>query len=320
MHTRSALACLAALAATSAGLTGSATASAPPTAPAALPQLKVLSHNVMLLPAGAGAVNDTRAGLLANASYLRGYDVVVLQELFDNTPSNTVLSGLASAYPNQTPVLGRSRSGWDQTLGAYSAWTPEDGGVAVLSKWPILKKVQYVYKDACGIEWYSNKGFVYVVLNVNGTKVHVVGTHAAAEDTSTCDPGEPARMRASQFAELDAFLDAQKIPAGEQVVVTGDLNVIKGSAEYTSMMRALDTVAPTAYAGAPYSWDPTSNGLAHYYYPDYAAEHLDYVLFRRGNARPATWTNTVLTPTSPPWQYDGRTFDDYSDHYPVAGS
>ncbi|ANP52638.1 hypothetical protein AVL59_26645 [Streptomyces griseochromogenes] len=47
-------------------------------------------------------------------------------------------------------MVGRGRSGWDATGGAYSATTPEDGGVTVLSKWPILHKEQYVYKADAG--------------------------------------------------------------------------------------------------------------------------------------------------------------------------
>ena len=68
-------------------------------------------------------------------------------------------------------------------------------------------------------------------------------------------------------------------------------------------------------AGHPFSWDPTTNPLA-----TGGQEHLDYVLHRRGHVRPRVWTNTVLTPTSPTWEYAGTSYTDYSDHYPVAGS
>lgn len=97
--------------------------------------------------------------------------------------------------------------------------------------------------------------------------------------------------------------------------MTGDLNVDKASPEYADMLAATDTVAPTAYAGHPFSWDPTTNPLA-----TGGQEHLDYVLHRRGHVRPRVWTNTVLTPTSPPWGHAGSTYTDYSDHYPVAGT
>lgn len=46
--------------------------------------------------------------------------------------------------------MGRSSGGRDATGGARSATTPEDGGVTVLSKWPIVRKEQYIHKDAYG--------------------------------------------------------------------------------------------------------------------------------------------------------------------------
>nr|WP_206050637.1 endonuclease/exonuclease/phosphatase family protein [Nocardioides speluncae] len=103
------------------------------------------------------------------------------------------------------------------------------------------------------------------------------------------------------------------------MIVAGDLNVVRTSPEYAQMLALTGTVAPTRYAGAPYSWDPSTNSVAASRYAGYQPEQLDYVLYRRANAKPATRTNTVLTPQSPPWESGGTTYRDYSDHYPVAG-
>jgi len=306
--------CLLTTALVAGGGSASAAAGATSFAP---PRVSVLASNVMLLPETFGGIgNATRAGLLADAPYLRGHDVVVLSEMFDNPHAETVMRGLAAEYPHQTPVLGRSTSGWDATEGAFSWLAPEDGGVTVLSRWPILRRVQYVYRTACGADWLANKGFVYAVLDVGGDRVHVVGSHAQAEDSLCSDA---AAVRAQQFAELDAFLDAQRIPAGEQVIVAGDLNVVQASPEYAAMLALTGTVAPTRSAGAPYSFDSGTNTLAAHRYPGYPGETLDYVLYRRGNAMPAARPNSVLAPQSPPWTAGGTTFTDYSDHYPVAG-
>lgn len=140
--------------------------------------------------------------------------------------------------------MGRSKSGWDATGGAYSATTPEDGGVTILSKWPIVRKEQVVYKDACGADWWSNKGFAYAVLDVNGAKVHVIGTHAQSTDPG-CGAGEAAQMRSRQFKNIDAFLDGKNIPANEQVIVAGDMNVDSHTPEYASMLADADLAAPT---------------------------------------------------------------------------
>ncbi|MET8508751.1 sphingomyelin phosphodiesterase [Streptomyces sp. NPDC004787] len=290
---------------------------------AATPGLKVLTYNVFLMSKTLypNWGQDHRAATIPTTSFFRGNDVVVLQEAFDNAASDALKAKAAAEYPYQTPVVGRSKSGWDATGGAYSTTTPEDGGVTLLSKWPILRKEQYVYKDACGADWYSNKGFVYAVLDVNGSRVHVVGTHAQSTDPG-CSAGEAAQMRSRQFRNIDAFLDAKNIPAGEQVLVAGDMNVDSRTPEYATMLADAGLVGPDARTGHPYSFDTALNSIAHDRYPNDPREDLDYVLFRAGHARPAGWTNNVVPETTAPWTVSSwgtqYTYTNLSDHYPVT--
>lgn len=298
------------------------TFAAPAPATAAAPALSVLSHNVMFLPQSLypnwGQVK--RADLISAAPYVNGHDVLILQEMFDNEASDRLKASLAGRYPYQTPVLGRSRSGWDATVGAYSDTTPEDGGVVVASRWPILEKIQYVYANGCGADWYSNKGFAYVRLNVNGTTVHVVGTHAQADDTG-CAGGDGSSTRHLQFAELDAFLDGRQIPPTEQVIIAGDLNVDRYATEYANALATLDAAEP-GYTGHPYSWDAQTNAIADYNDANNRRQQLDHLLLRRGNAQPTGWHNETLAVKSPKWSvwswFTKYTYTDFSDHYPVA--
>ncbi|MEW1639925.1 sphingomyelin phosphodiesterase [Streptomyces sp. NPDC093801] len=291
---------------------------------AAAPRLSVLTYNTFLMSTNLypnwGQAH--RAAEIPRASFFQGHDVVVLQEAFDNSASEALKANAAAQYPYQTPVVGRSKSGWDATGGSYSSTTPEDGGVTVLSKWPILRKEQVVYKDACGADWWSNKGFAYVVLDVGGTRVHVVGTHAQSTDPG-CGAGEAAQMRSRQFKAIDAFLDAKNIPAGEQVIVAGDMNVDSRSAEYSSMLADLDLAGADTRTGHPYSFDTALNSIANYRYPTDPREDLDYVLYRKGNARPSGWENNVVKEQSTPWTVSSwgtsYTYSNLSDHYPVIG-
>ncbi|POX51307.1 sphingomyelin phosphodiesterase [Streptomyces sp. Ru71] len=309
-----------ALALPAAALAGAAPAAAADPAPA----LRVLTYNTFLMSKNLypNWGQDHRAAEIPKAPFFHGNDVVVLQEAFDNSASDALKSAAASEYPYQTPVVGRSKDGWDATGGAYSATTPEDGGVTVLSKWPVLRKEQYVYQDACGADWWSNKGFAYVVLNVNGTKVHVVGTHAQSTDPG-CDAGEAAAMRSRQFKAIDAFLDAKNIPANEEVLIAGDMNVDSRSAEYGSMLTDAGLVGADARTGHPYSFDTQENSIARYRYPSDPREDLDHVLFRAGHARPAVWRNEVVKEQSAPWTVSSwgtdYTYTNLSDHYPVTG-
>lgn len=311
-------------AALSLALAAATLATAAPSASAAeAPRLKVLSYNTFLFSKTLypNWGQDHRAKAIPAASFYQGHDVVVIQEAFDNSSSDALKANSAAQYPYQTPVMGRSKTGWDATSGAYSATTPEDGGVTVLSKWPIVRKEQYVYKDACGADWYSNKGFVYTVLDVNGTKVHVVGTHAQSTDPG-CSAGEAAQMRSRQFKAMDAFLDGKNIPANEQVIVAGDMNVDSRTPEYGTMLSDAGLAGADARTGHPYSFDTDLNSIASERYPDDPREDLDYVLYRSGNARPANWTNNVVLEQSAPWTVSSwgtrYTYTNLSDHYPVT--
>lgn len=316
-------------AALSAVLAAGALAAATPSAGAAadvpVPRLKVLTYNAFLFSRTLypNWGQDHRAAEIPRAPFFRGNDVVVLQEAFDNSSSEALARNASAAYPHRTPVMGRGTGGWDATGGAYSALTPEDGGVAVLSRWPIVRKEQYVYQDACGSDRFSNKGFVYAVLDVDGSRVHVVGTHAQSTDPG-CGAGEAAAVRARQFRAMDAFLDAKRIPAAEQVIVAGDFNVDSHAPEYAAMLADAGLVGADARTGHPYSFDTRDNSIAAERYPDDPREDLDHVLHRAGHARPAGWTNEVIKASSAPWSVSSwgttYTYTDLSDHYPVVAS
>lgn len=300
-----------------------ASAATTPAAPAAAPRLRVLTYNTFLMSKNLypNWGQDHRAAAVPAAPFFQGHDVVVLQEAFDNSSSDALKAKAAAQYPYQTPVVGRSKTGWDATGGSYSALTPEDGGVTVLSKWPVVRKEQWIYQDACGADWYANKGFAYAVLDVNGARVHVVGTHAQSTDPG-CPAGEAARMRGRQFKAIDAFLDAKNIPADEEVIVAGDMNVDSRSPEYGTMLADADLVGADARTGHPYSFDTALNSIAHDRYPSDPREDLDHVLFRSGHPRPAGWTNNVVPERTAPWTVASwgkdYTYTNLSDHYPVT--
>jgi endonuclease/exonuclease/phosphatase family metal-dependent hydrolase len=151
----------------------------------------------------------------------------------------------------------------------------------------------------------------------------VVGTHAQSTD-SGCKAGEAAADRAEQLREMDAFLDAKNIPAEEEVLVAGDLNIDAHSAEYDELLGNADLTPADSRTGHPYSFDTQENSVAKYRYPDDPREDLDYVLFRNSHARPAGWRNTVVKEESAPWTVSSwgkdYTYTNLSDHYPVVGT
>ncbi|APE33375.1 hypothetical protein BOX37_04660 [Nocardia mangyaensis] len=150
----------------------------------------------------------------------------------------------------------------------------------------------------------------------------MIGTHMQSEDDG-CRSGQPGQVRAKQRAQITAFLAAERIPATEPVYVAGDMYVIESSAEYPAMLSELDAVTPR-HTGHPHSWDCRDNSVClDQYGPEYAAEHLDYVLPINGHPVPNGYVNETRRVKSPAWSVTagGTTYTDtdYSDHYPVFG-
>ncbi|MBP0450857.1 sphingomyelin phosphodiesterase [Kitasatospora sp. RG8] len=311
----------AASATTAAGTTPVTAAAAAPVA--TVPALNVLTYNVFLMSKNLypNWGQDYRAKAIAASDVFQGHDVVVLQEAFDNAASDLLTSQASAAYPYHTPVVGRSTDGWDATGGSYTSASPEDGGVTLLSKWPILRKEQYVFKDACGSDYWSNKGFVYAVLDVNGVRTHVVGTHLQSTDTG-CSAGQPAAVRAAQLKAMKAFIDGKNIPAAEPVLLAGDLNIDSHGSEYPSLLANANVAPATTRNGWADSFDTVDNSIAAYRYPGEPKEDLDYVLYRADHAQPASYTNTVVRFHSSPWTVSSwgksYTYTDLSDHYPLS--
>jgi len=289
-------------------------------------EFQILSHNVYMLSKNLypNWGQNQRAQLIANADYVQNHDLIIFNELFDNEASNILLGGMKKEYPYQTPVLGRSTKDWDETAGSYSYVALEDGGVSIVSKWPIVEQIQHVYKNGCGVEALSNKGFVYVKVMKNNEPFHVIGTHTQSTDEILCSKGEPEDIRASQMNEIKDFISEKQIPEDEVVFIGGDLNVMKKTNEYDEMLQNLDVSEPDHYKGFNATWDPTTNAIANENYPDLNAQYLDYVFVEKNHAQPRNWSIEAKKIRSPKWSVQswGKTYEynEYSDHYPVIGT
>ncbi|KAG0001662.1 hypothetical protein BGZ80_009230 [Entomortierella chlamydospora] len=259
---------------------------------------------------------DTRAQLIANSDYIKYHDVIVFEECWDSSPCGILRNGLQSQYPYQTPTVGSTKSGWDSTSGSYSSMIPENGGVVIMSKWPITQKRQFIYKDACGADWFSLKGFAYVEINYQGTNIHVFGTHTQSDD-SACTSGQAAGDRASQLSSMRSYIDSLNIPSDELVIMAGDFNIDRNSAEYASTLTRLSANQAGTFDGFAYTWDPDTNEIAHYNYPNDPSQYIDFVFTDKKHKAVNSMVQTSLYVKSPEYTIQSVAYHEYSDHYPV---
>lgn len=278
---------------------------APRPAPTGPDELSVLAWNVWLRPTTLfGNGQRERVGHIP--AFAAGYDVVVFSEAFDDDEREVLLRGLRPEFPFVTRVVGKDK------------FLAQDGGVILVSRWPIEREAQEVFRAYSGGDAHADKGVIYARVRKQGRAWHLFGTHLQAGPES--DPRKVAD-RAAQMRQLRAFLDAQQIPAGEPVLVCGDLNVdLKPGADGAlgaEMAAALELLQAERLplAGAlGLTFDAATNPLA-----EEVREHLDHVLVSRTHAALRGEVAVRAFRTREPLRFMGqRICYDLSDHFAVA--
>lgn len=279
-------------------------------------EFDVLSYNIYMRPFFQDG-QKIRAGYLVDQ--LSGYDAIVFQEAFDNEVRGLLLAGLGAEYPFSTDILGE-----DAGIG-------QDGGVIILSKWPIVRESQRVFTDGepsmnrcpgpdcCqGPDCYAAKGVVYALINKAGRFYHLLGTHLQAGS-------ENWGLRNEQFRVIKDFITSHDIRSSEPVIIAGDMNVDRyDAARFAELRRSLKAEQPRLRptvppAAAIYTFDGPGNDLND---NEEVQRYVDYILYSVDHLRPISAFNQVRIIRSPePWrQYfweDWRL--DLSDHYAVLG-
>jgi endonuclease/exonuclease/phosphatase family metal-dependent hydrolase len=254
--------------------------------------LTVLSYNVFLR-APTFFFRDRQAQRAEQLpDRLRGYDVVILQEAFSDSHRDRILRRLAVEYPYQTQVLQG-----DQLL-------RQDGGVVLLSRWPIEYEDQRSFGSVCAsVDCLVTKGVIYARINKAGIRYHVFGTHVQAGE-------QHQAVRGAQLRMLKRFIDAHRISEEEPVLIGGDLNVdlFSSAAAYTRMLQLLDASHPLPRGGTEYQ---PSRDASNSFVDRDLRQRLDYILFSNGHLLP----QAVHTRVNVVRGEDGQ---DLSDHAAVS--
>ena len=228
-------------------------------------------------------------------THTRNFDAVVFSEAFDNGCRDQLRAALRSEFPYQTQVVDKAN--------VY-----EDGGVFIVSRWPIAGERQMVYSQCSGTDCLSNKGVMVVEIIKQGKAYHIAGTHTQAWNGAT-----ERSVRLAQLSTLRQFVDQQRPPASDALFYAGDLNVDRYATadDYQQMLGLLGANQP-AIQGYGWTYDASVNSLA-----SAGREYLDYVLVSNGHRQPSRSENEVTVYRSiTPAVWSLR---DLSDHFAVAG-
>ena len=262
-------------------------------------KLSVLTYNVWALPF---VSNQIAERLNVMPEYLAQYDVLLLQEAFSSDRENLIRTLEEDyGYRYVTKILNN----------------PEpnifNGGVILLSRYPIVNQAQTYFPDCAGSDCLADKGINYMEIIKQGRSYHIFSAHTASFDTDI------ARLyRQNQFEQMREFTESLEIPKNETVIYGGDFNVNKllFPEDYQQMLATLEASEPTYTGHTESTFDPFINvhGTAFGSGGDHI-EYLDYVLVSNQYAVPNANVNNVRIPRSTTQSLWGLW--DLSDHFPV---
>ncbi|KAL3895724.1 MAG: hypothetical protein SGCHY_004527 [Lobulomycetales sp.] len=184
---------------------------------------KFLSYNIFLRPPGIkNNMSDHKNARHAmfGEQFLKNFDIVALQEMFS----------YGSSRLSRMVHYGR-KHGFEfyvssPTKSVFNAQA--DGGLMILSKYPIVRTEKITFKRGVHSDRFSAKGAIYAKIALSSNFfVHVFTTHLQSspnKNSNISDPTVSARLR--QVAILKEFIDdcTKNKAKDEPIVLLGDIN------------------------------------------------------------------------------------------------
>lgn len=224
-----------------------------------------------------------------------------------------------------------------RTVGTpYTIRKPENGGVFISSKWPIVEEDTRVYEDSIrdSADSFSSKGVVYAKIvktdEDSSQSYHIFGTHLQAGGKEA-----GAIVRQNQATEIHELMLEKKIPPNEAVIYAGDLNSNWYEESGPLILGILEATQPEII-NMNYTTDQSINDL--FDKPHKVAKWIDYAVYSSVHRQPINATTEGFRPRSDeyfelcindvaiangpiyPWSprcKDARNATDLSNHYAV---
>ncbi|KAJ3059902.1 hypothetical protein HDU98_004082 [Podochytrium sp. JEL0797] len=142
------------------------------TARAPYSTVRILSYNIFLRPPGINSATEHKNARLNHfaTTVLPAYDVVCLQEVYSS--GSTRMSKL---------LIQAKKYGFEYHVASPSKGilnTSVDGGLLILSRYPIVKAEKITFKRGINGDRFTAKGAIYAKIKVSPSKyIHVFNTH-----------------------------------------------------------------------------------------------------------------------------------------------
>jgi phospholipase C len=152
--------------------------------------------------------NKYRAKLISKyiEQNMKDVDIISFCEAFDTEAREILILHLYTlGFKYSTPIL-------DDNTNIFS-----NGGIFLISKYPILSYSFYIYKNAIGTDFLANKGIVKIHLKKDNFDINVFSTHLQSWR-------KYSNIRQKQLKELNEYIRKFRFIENDIVVLIGDFN------------------------------------------------------------------------------------------------
>lgn len=254
-------------------------------------------------------------------------DILILQEVFTEHSFRFLVTALSHDYPYHTEVVAESCVNVDWTSVAGNCQQDSvkgNGGVLILSRWPMEEKHAYVYfagRISATFDFLAQKGVVYariaVALGEKQQRVHILGTHLQAD-------GGSHDIRMQQIEEMRLWIDQFKIKKTDAIILGGDFNVSSNEPAKLAELLNRTNTSLTFSTSELGSVSPNTNRYLNLISTKNSEKTLDFILYRRDHLTPKNKPvlQVVNLKSGKVWK-GTRIFgsdiemNDLSDHYPT---
>jgi endonuclease/exonuclease/phosphatase family metal-dependent hydrolase len=238
--------------------------------------VRLLTWNTALLPAPFGYRNLERAAAMVGRIADGRFDVVCLQEVFDEKARTILMRGLVDRFPG---MIAKS-DGSDPLK--------QDSGLFFASRFPIGYRRFISFRDRVLLsnDFFADKGVLLVRLELGAGRALLVGSAHLQSDIGH----DAVRIRQADAIRrgIVRALPSPSLRPGTGVVLAGDFNVVGDLAgEYGHLLSTLGDprdlyrerhTGGSAPKASGFTWDASRNTLIHdHNRKDTAQQRLDYV-------------------------------------------
>ena len=203
--------------------------------------IKIVSWNIKMVPKALGIFTKSarkkqkdRAPRIIQYLNNTNFDIVILQELFDQSITKKFSQDLSINYPY---ILSPIKEGFTVKM---------TSGVMILSKYPYELIVHEIFNVSKKTDNSAQKACSLIRININGKKILVGGTHLDSRNEES---------RISQSKLTKERIIAPFINDTVPMFLAGDFNINKSSASYDSLSTLFDLENYPLKDNRPYTFD-----------------------------------------------------------------